>query len=135
MKMIKKIFNSVPEIAFICTGILLILSPHSRENSLYFPVILLTALFIIQLIARKDMLGFSLGIMTTLITLILIFGRFPSLWKLTHYTPLTTWIFVGHAFLLLTCLIMAIILSFKYFLSFRRKLIFKDSYPETGKLN
>ncbi len=135
MKMKKNIFNSVPEIAFICIGMLLILSPHSRENSLYFPVLLLMALFVIQLIARKDMLGFSLGIMITLITLILILGRFPSLWKLTHYTPRTTWIFAGHAFLLLTCLIMAILLCFKYFLSFRRKLTCKDGYPETGKLN
>ena len=130
--MIKKVSNAIPEIAFICIGILLILSPHSRQNSLYFPIILLTVLFIIQLFARNDMLGFSLGLIEILITLVLILGRFPALWRLTHYTPRTTWIFIGHAFLLLTCLFMAILLIRKYFLSFWRKQVIEDVYPKTA---
>jgi len=133
MKMTKKLLPFIPEFVFICFGILVILSPHSQENSLYFPAMLLTVLFAVQLIVRNDMLGFSLGIMVTLVTLILILGRFPALWKLTHYTPRTTRIFIGHALLLFTCLAMAILLIRKYFLSFWRKLTIQDGYPETGK--
>lgn len=122
MNMIKKISHSFPELVFICIGILVILSPHSRENSLYFPVILLTVLFIIQLFIRNDMLGFSLGLIEILVILLLILGRFPLLWRLTHYTPKTTLIFIGHGVFLLIYLIMAIWLILKYFHSFRSKL-------------
>lgn len=129
MKTAKNILPNIPEYTFICFGILLALSPHSRENSLYFPVLILTALFIIQLIGRNDLMGFSLGILETLITVTLILGRFPVLWKLTHYTSRTTWIFIGHGLILLTCLVMGIALIRKYFLLFRHKIALQENPP------
>ena len=133
MKNIKSIIHIIPELTLICVGILVILSPHSRPNSLYFPLILLTVLFVIQLIVRNDMLGFSLGLIGILVTLVLILGRFPALWRLTHYTPRTTWIFIGHSIQLLTCLVMSILLIRKSFLSFWHKLVNQEIYPVKDK--
>ena len=109
-------FSYLAELMLIGFGIAFFFSPHIKENTCYFPVAIVTVLFIIQLIIRKNVFGLALGLLAAPVFLLLIIGQTPRIYKHTRLLRESFGVYAAHVFVLLICLIASIWLIRKYLL-------------------
>lgn len=111
-----QLLSYIPELILIGFGIAFFFSPHFKVNTYYFPVAILTGLYIIQLIIRKNVLGLALGLLTAPVFLLLIIGQTPRIYKYSKLLGESFGVYAAHILVLLVCLIASLWLIRKYLL-------------------